>query len=79
MPAASPAIQRRASFWLLMIGTTIFLSIEPALFLVVLAVGLSALAVWWILLMARMLLLDALGGTQRSAGDAVPKSSDAVS
>ena len=44
---------------MLLIGATVFLSFEPSLFLVVLALGLSALTLTWIVLLARFLLLDA--------------------
>jgi hypothetical protein len=56
------ATRHRVSFWLLVIATTVFLSLEPALFLVVLALGLSAVTLWWIVLLAYMLVSDALGG-----------------
>jgi hypothetical protein len=56
------ATRHRTSFWLLVIAITVFLSIEPALFLVVLALGLSTVIVWWIVLLACMLVSDAVGG-----------------
>ena len=60
MPPCQPAARRGAAFWLLLIGATVFLSLEPGLFLVVLAVSLAALALTWTVLLARLLLLDAL-------------------
>jgi len=39
--------------------------LEPSLFLVTLAVGLSALALFWILLLFRLLLIDAVDYTTR--------------
>lgn len=53
--------RRGASFWMLVVVATIFMSLEPGLFLVTLALGLSLLAVVWIGLLARLLLLDAFG------------------
>ena len=65
MPHCPPAVpqrtaRRRPWFWLLVAGTTVFMSLEPSLFLVTLAVGLSTLALFWILLLARLLVSDAL-------------------
>ncbi len=57
-----PRPRRRRSFWLVLIGTTACLTVDPALCLVVLAVGLSALALTWIVMLARLLLVDALLG-----------------
>jgi len=44
-------------FWLMVAVAAIFMSLEPSLFLVTLAL---ALALWWILLLARLLIGDAL-------------------
>ena len=46
-------------FWLVVVVTTVFISLEPSFFLVALAVGLSALTVTWIMMLARLLILDA--------------------
>ena len=51
--------RRRPKFWLVVAGTTAFLTIEPALFLVLVAVGLSAVAVVWTVMLARALLAEA--------------------
>jgi hypothetical protein len=67
MRGANHVTRHRVSFWSLVIGTTLFLSLEPALFLVVLALGLSAVTVWWIILLIYMLVTDALGGTPGAA------------
>jgi hypothetical protein len=65
-PAAlQRSVRRRPWFWLLLAGTAVFMSLEPSLFLVALALGLSALALFWVLLLARLLLVDALGYTAR--------------
>ncbi len=58
--------RRGGFFWFLVAGTTVFLTVEPALFLVLLALALSGLALFWILLVARFLVLDALS---RGHGD----------
>jgi hypothetical protein len=59
MPPCRPIVRHSARFWVLLIGATIFQCLEPGLFLVVLALGLSALALVWIVLLAGMLLRDA--------------------
>ena len=68
-PLASPraaSARRSVWFWLLVLGTAVFMSLEPSLFLVTLAVGLSLLALFWILLLARLLVSDAIAyATQR--------------
>jgi len=46
---------------LLLTTTTVSLTLEPALSLVLLALTLSGVAVVWILLLARLLLLEARG------------------
>jgi len=56
---ASGRRHRGVSFWLLVAFTTVFISLEPGFFLVVLAVGLSALTITWIMMLARLLILDA--------------------
>ena len=53
---------RRVFFWLLVAASTVFLTIEPALFLVGLALALSGVTLFWILLLVRFLVLDALSG-----------------
>jgi hypothetical protein len=68
-PAALPrSARRRPWFWLLVAGIAVFMSLEPSLFLVTLALGLSALALFWMLLLARLLIADAVGyATRRQA------------
>ncbi len=61
MSARQPSPRRRTSFWLLVAGLAAFLSLEPGFFLVALAVALSLLTVTWIVMLIRVLLLDALG------------------
>jgi hypothetical protein len=56
-----PHRRRRRSFWLVLVGTTAFLTVDPALFLVVAALALSGLALLWTLMLARLLLVDAIG------------------
>lgn len=51
--------RRRRSFWLVLLGTTTFLSIEPALFLVAVALTLSGLALVWTVMLLRALLVEA--------------------
>jgi hypothetical protein len=46
---------------MVLVGATAFLSVEPALFLVVLAIGLSAVTLATIALLVRSLLTSALG------------------
>jgi hypothetical protein len=53
--------RHRPSFWLMVAGATVLLTIEPAFSLVLLALGLSALTVFWVLLLVGFLLLDAFG------------------
>jgi len=50
--------RRRRSFWLVLVGTTAFLTIDPALFLVVVALGLSGLSAVWIVMLVRALLAE---------------------
>ena len=57
-----PRARHRPLFWAVLIGTTAFLSIDPALFLVVAALALSALAVTSIVMLVHVLLVDALAG-----------------
>jgi len=67
-------LRRRAPFWLLLVGATIFLSLEPSLFLVVLALALSALTLTWIVLLARFLVFDALMGRAARTHEDTPPS-----
>ena len=53
--------RRRRSFWFVLLGTTAFLTIDPALFLVLLALALSGIAVVWTLMLGRALLLEVFG------------------
>lgn len=53
--------RRRKTFWLAVAVVTAFITIEPALFLVVLALGLSAVALFWIALVARHLVVEVIG------------------
>jgi hypothetical protein len=68
-PGAERMVARRRGmrFWLLVLGLTVFLTLEPALFLVVLALGLSALTLTWILILVRFLILDVVRGTPSAA------------
>lgn len=68
------AHRRRRSFWLVLLGTTAFLTIDPALFLVVVALGLSGVAVAWSVMLARALLGEAFatGQTDDGAQSACP-------
>ena len=52
--------RHRRSFWLLLVGATLFLTVEPALFLVVLALGLSALAVAGSVTLVNAVVVDAV-------------------
>jgi len=63
--ARSPGSRRPRWFWLLVAGAAVFMSLEPSLFLVTLALGLSALALLWILLLARLLVSDAVAYASR--------------
>ena len=63
-----PAGHRGGLFWSVVAGATIFLSLEPALFLVLLALALSAVAVTWMVLLLRLLILDALDTWRKPAG-----------
>ena len=56
--------RRRRSFWFVLVGTTAFLTVDPALFLVVAALGLSAVALAWAVMLARALLVEAFAGEQ---------------
>jgi cell division protein FtsL len=61
--------RRSVSYWLLVLAATAFLSAEPALFLVLLALGHSALALVWIVMLARLLVIElsvALGHAQEA-------------
>jgi hypothetical protein len=51
--------RRRPSFWLVLAGTTVFLTINPALFLVVLALALSGVALVWAVMLVRGLIVEA--------------------
>ena len=55
-------LRRRRSFWLVLVGTTAFATVDPALFLVVAALALSGLALVWTVMLARALLLEAFVG-----------------
>jgi hypothetical protein len=50
-------------------AATLFLSLEPGFFLVVLSLGLSALALTWILMLGRLLILDALARRHDGGGE----------
>jgi len=52
-------LRRRRSFWLVLVGTTAFATVDPALFLVVAALALSGLALVWTVMLVRALLLEA--------------------
>jgi hypothetical protein len=75
MQPCRPA-RRRPWFWLLVAGIVVFMSLEPSLFLVALALGLSVLALFWILLLARLLVLDALRALPRALSQ-IPRPKDA--
>ncbi|HXQ23179.1 MAG TPA: hypothetical protein VN812_15995 [Candidatus Acidoferrales bacterium] len=60
MEPCRQAARHGAFFWCVVAGTTVFLTLEPALFLVLLALALSGIALFWILLVVRFLALDAL-------------------
>jgi hypothetical protein len=65
-PTTRPRTTRRGVwFWLLVIGATMFMTLEPSLFLVTVAVGLSLLALFWILLLAGLLVGDAVAYATR--------------
>ena len=49
-------MRRRASYWIVLVGSTLFITLEPALFLVVLALALSAAVLICMLLLLRALL-----------------------
>ena len=57
---ACPAHPRRVGFWPLIMCLTALLTLEPGLLLVGLSLALSALALTWIVMLAKFLLLDAL-------------------
>ncbi len=57
-PQALMPPRRRRSFWLVLLGTTAFLTIDPGLFLVLLALALSGIAVVWTLMLGRALLVE---------------------
>ena len=50
--------RRRRSFWFVLLGTTAFATVDPALSLVVVALGLSAVVVVWTVMLARALLVE---------------------
>ncbi len=52
-------MRRGVSYWLVVLGATAFLSVEPALFLVLLTFALWALALASIVMLAGMLVADA--------------------
>jgi hypothetical protein len=56
--------QRRRSFWVVLVGTTVFLTIDPGLFLVVTALALSGIALVWTLMLGRALLEEAFTAEQ---------------
>jgi len=56
-----PAGRRGGVFWAVVVAAALFMSLEPGLFLVVLAVGLSLVALASVLLVLRLLALDILG------------------
>ncbi|MGH3056343.1 MAG: hypothetical protein ACRDL7_15320 [Gaiellaceae bacterium] len=56
--------RRRRSFWFVLLGTTAFLTIDPALFLVVVALALSGVAVLWTLMLVRGLWAEAFSAGQ---------------
>ncbi len=51
--------RRGVSYWLVVLGATAFVSVEPALFLVLLTFALWALVLAWIVMLARMPVVDA--------------------
>ncbi len=53
-------VRRRPWFWLLVASSTVFMTLEPSLFLVIVALALSLLALCWIVLLVRLLVSDAL-------------------
>ena len=53
--------RRPRSFWVVLLGTTAFLTVEPALFLVVLTLFLSGVALVWMVMLARALFVDTFG------------------
>ena len=68
-PWRPATLQRRTRrptwFWLLVAATTVFITLEPSLFLVTVAVGLSALTLFWILLLTRLLVGDTVAYATR--------------
>ena len=62
--------RRRHSFWFVLVGTTAFLTVDPALFLVVVALGLSGVALVWSVMLAKLLLVDAIGAGRAPIDDA---------
>lgn len=77
MHAQRPGGRRARFFWVLLITATVLLTLEPALFLVLLALALSAIAVTWIVLLARMLVLEAWGSAEGRARCGLPARNDA--
>jgi hypothetical protein len=61
---------RHCSYWLVLLGTTLFATIDTGLFLVVLALGLSGTALVWTVMLAGALLAEALGA--EPVDDATP-------
>lgn len=57
--------RHRPSFWLFLVVATAFLSLEPALFLVILALALSAVTLGSLVMLARALITDAFAGHTR--------------
>jgi len=60
MPPCRPAVRHGVVFWLVLTGATLLMSLEPGLFLVVLALALSGVTLVWLVMLARLLLFDAL-------------------
>lgn len=60
MEPCRQAARHGTFFWCVVAGTTVFLTLEPGLFLVLLALALSGVALFWILLVVRFLVLEAL-------------------
>ena len=60
MDACAVHLRRRLPFWTLVIALTAVITLEPALFLVGLSLALSAVTLTWIVMLAKLLLVDAL-------------------
>ena len=78
MPARRRVARRAPFFWLLLSTATVLLTLEPALFLVLLALALSGVAVTWIVLLAKMLLLEAWGTPETRAHCVLPGCTDSA-